>query len=71
MLSESYTDFLKLSFNHYDPCLQSEQATFDLNDQQRDRLLAMFAFLIAMFERAYLVAYEPDMAKRRKRRWAS
>jgi len=71
MLSDGYTNFLKLSLQHSDLRLQSEKATVGLNDEQRDRLLAMFAILIALFERAYLVAYEPDMPQRRQRRWAS
>ena len=71
MLADGYTNFLKLSLNHSDLRLQSEQATVDLTDEQRDRLVAMFAILIALFERAYLVAYEADMPERRKRRWAS
>ncbi|WP_406871574.1 hypothetical protein WHT83_14690 [Aminobacter sp. P9b] len=71
MLSDGYTNFLKLSLQHSDLRLQSEKATVGLNEEQRDRLLAMFAILIALFERAYLVAYEPDMSERRQRRWAS
>lgn len=71
MLADGYTNFLELSLDHSDLRLQSEKATIDLNDEQRDRLVAMFAILIALFERAYLVAYEPDMPERRKRRWAS
>ncbi|KQU75781.1 hypothetical protein ASC75_17270 [Aminobacter sp. DSM 101952] len=71
MLSDGYTSFLTLSLQHSDLRLQSEKATLDLDDEQRDRLLAMFAILIALFERAYLVAYEPDMPERRRRRWSS
>lgn len=71
MLADGYTNFLELSLDHSDLRLQSDKATVDLTDEQRDRLVAMFAILIALFERAYLVAYEPDMPERRKRRWAS
>lgn len=71
MLSDGYTNFLKLSLEHSDLRLQSAEATLDLNDEQRDRLLAMYSILIALFERAYLVAYEPAMPPRRQRRWAS
>ena len=71
MLSDGYTDFLKLSLGHSDLRLQSQDATVNLTGEQRDRLLAMFAILIALFERAYLVAYEPDMPERKRRRWAS
>lgn len=71
MLSDGYTDFLKLSLGHSDLRLQSQDATVNLTDEQRDRLVAMFAILIALFERAYLVAYTPDMPERKRRRWAS
>ncbi|MEJ6783113.1 hypothetical protein [Aminobacter sp. Piv2-1] len=71
MLSDGYTNFLTLSLDHSDLQLQSQQATSDLSPEQRDRLLAMFAILISLFERAYLVAYEPGMPERRRRRWAS
>ncbi|WP_378952400.1 hypothetical protein [Mesorhizobium sp. ANAO-SY3R2] len=71
MLADGYTNFLTLSLDHSDLHLQSEHPTTNLNDEQRDRLLAMFAILIALFERAYMVAYEPDMPARRQRRWAS
>lgn len=71
MLADGYTNFLTLSLDHADLRLQSEEATFNLDGDQRDRLLAMFSILISLFERAYLVAYEPDMPERRQRRWAS
>lgn len=70
-LSNSYSDFLKLSLDHSDLRLQSPHATPDLTDEQRDRMLAMFGILIALFERAYIVIFEPDMSSDRQRRWAS
>lgn len=71
MLSDGYTNFLTLSLDHSDLYLQSQTATKDLTAEQKDRLLAMFAILISLFERAYLVAYEPEMSERKRRRWAS
>lgn len=71
MLADGYTNFLTLSLDHADLRLQSEDATGDLDGDQRDRLLAMFSILISLFERAYLVAYEPNMPERKQRRWAS
>ncbi len=70
-LSDGYTNFLTLSLDHSDLHLQSQTATGTLDAEQQDRLLAMFSILIALFERAYLVAYEPGMTERRRRRWAS
>ena len=71
MLADGYTNFLTLSLDQSDLYLQSHAATKGLTDEQRDRLLAMFAILVALFERAYLVAYDANMPERRKRRWAS
>ncbi len=71
MLTDGYTSFLTLSLDHSDLHLQSRTATTNLDAEQQDRLIAMFSILIALFERAYLVAYEPDMPERRRRRWAS
>lgn len=71
MLADGYTNFLTLSLDHPDLRLQSEEASTNLDGDQRDRLLAMFSILISLFERAYLVAYDPDMPERRRRRWAS
>lgn len=71
MLSDGYTNFLTLTLEHSDLYLQSHTATEGLTAEQKDRLLAMFAILISLFERAYLVIYEADMPERRKRRWAS
>ena len=70
-LADGYTDFLKLSLENADLKLQSKVATPGLTDEQTDRMLAMFGILISLFERAYMVVYEPGMSARRQRRWAS
>jgi hypothetical protein len=36
-----------------------------------ERMLVIFDMLISLFERAYLLAYEPDMADKQRRRWHS
>ncbi|MEI5679728.1 MULTISPECIES: hypothetical protein [unclassified Mesorhizobium] len=71
LLSDGYTDFLKLTLEHPDLKLQSRTATPNLTEDQVERMLAMFAILIALFERAYLVAYDDDLTPRKLRRWAS
>jgi hypothetical protein len=71
LLSDGYTDFLKLTLEHPDLKLQSRTATPNLTEDQVERMLAMFAILIALFERAYLVAYDDDLPPRKLRRWAS
>jgi len=71
LLSDGYTDFLKLALEHPDLRLQSREATSDLTEEQTERMLAMFGILISLFERAYVVAYEDDMPQRKMRRWRS
>ena len=71
MLSDRYTDFLKLALDNPDLKLQSREATAGLNEEQAERMLTMFGILISLFERAYLVAYEEHMSERKLRRWRS
>jgi hypothetical protein len=71
MLADGYTDFLKLTLDHPDLKLQSREATPGLNELQVEQMLALFAILIALFERAYLVAYEKNMTPRKLRHWRS
>ncbi len=71
MLSDRYTDFLKLALDNPDLKLQSREATTGLNEEQAERMLTMFGILVSLFERAYLVAYEERMSERKLRRWRS
>jgi hypothetical protein len=71
LLSDGYTDFLKLVLDNPDLKLQSSHATPNLSEDQRERMLAMFGILIALFERAYVFAYEDPMTPRKARRWRS
>jgi hypothetical protein len=71
MLADGYTDFLKLTLEHPDLKLQSTHATPDLNEEQTERMITLFAILVALFERAYMVAYEEKMPPRKARHWSS
>lgn len=71
MLSDGYTDFLKLSLQHPDLKLQSRYATPNLDEEQVERMQTLFAILISLFERAYVVAYEDNLSPRKRRHWAS
>jgi hypothetical protein len=42
-----------------------------LNEEQRERQLIIFAMLTSLFERAFLLLYEDDMAPKQARRWNS
>jgi hypothetical protein len=70
MLSDAYTDFQKLVLDNPDLKLRSRsRLASDLTDEQKERALAMFEILISLFERAYLLAYEPGMTDKQLRRW--
>jgi hypothetical protein len=71
LLQDAYNDFLKIVLDNPDLQLRSASMRTDLTDQQRERTLIIFEMLIALFERAYIVSYEPDMKGVALRRWNS
>lgn len=71
MLSDAYTDFLKLVMTNPDLKLRSQSSTGQLTDEQQERRYVLFEILISLFERAYLLAYEPEMSGKQLRRWYS
>jgi hypothetical protein len=71
LLSDNYQDFLKMALGHPDLHLFTPQQTPELNDEQRERMLIIFNMLISLFERAYLLLYEPKMSSKHRRRWLS
>jgi len=70
-LSDAYIDFLEVVLTNSDLKLHSQESTPDLSDEQRERMWVVFDMLISLFERAYLLAYEPDMNAKQDRRWHS
>ena len=70
LLSDNYQDFLKVVLENSDLRLFSQQPV-DLSDEQNDRRVVLFAMLISLFERAYLLLYEPDLRNSKLRRWRS
>ncbi len=71
LLSDAYTDFLKLIIAHPDLRLHSQVGPTNLTDEQRERALAIYDMLVSLFERAYLLVYEEQMADKQLRRWRS
>lgn len=71
LLSDAYTDFLKLVLENPDLQLRTRSHTPNLSGEQLERMMVLFEILIALFERAYLLAYEDDMSDRKRRRWLS
>jgi hypothetical protein len=71
-LSDEYREFLKLVLDNADlHLLRREGARVELNEEQKERQLAIFGILISLFERAYLLVYEDKMDKQTRRMWQS
>ena len=71
LLSDAYNDFLKVVLDHSDLQLRTNTPLADPTPEQRERMLVIFDMLISLFERAYLVAFKPDMGETERRRWNS
>jgi hypothetical protein len=71
LLSDNYQDFLKVALENPDLRLFSGDAQLTLNEEQKERQLIIFAMLVSLFERAYLLLYEEGMSPTQTRRWNS
>lgn len=82
LLSDAYTDFLKLVMansdlkltlyiNDTDVKKRDELLLENFTEEQQERMHVLFEILISIFERAYLLAFEPKMSKKQLRRWRS
>jgi len=71
ILSDAYNDFLKVVLANPDLQLRSARNMHSRSPEQHERVLIIFEMLIALFERAYLVAYKPTMSAVEMRRWNS
>jgi hypothetical protein len=71
LLSNDYTDFLKLVIANPDLKLRSSERPPTLDEEQQERKLLIFDMLVSLFERAYLLAYEEGMSDKQLRRWRS
>jgi hypothetical protein len=71
LLSNAYNDFLKVVLANPDLQLRSNEPLANPTPEQYERMLVIFDMLMSLFERAYLVAYKPDMSETEARRWNS
>lgn len=71
LLNDAYIDFLEVVLKHPDLRLRSNAPTPNLTPEQEERMLVIFDMLIALFERAYLVAHDDHMPPDKARRWNS
>lgn len=70
-LSDEYADFMRLVIANADLQLLSPAAKNELSEEQRERKHALFAILVSLFERAYVLVYEEDMSRQQRRLWMS
>ena len=71
-LADEYTDFMKLVLENADlRLLQRVGPPPELSPEQRERRFALFTVLVSLFERSYLLVYEPHMDRQTKRLWQS
>lgn len=71
LLSNAYTDFLKVVLANADLQLRSTHALANPTPEQLERMRVIFDMLVSLFERAYLIAYRPQMSETERRRWNS
>ncbi|OJW94033.1 hypothetical protein [Thiobacillus sp. 65-1402] len=70
-LSDEYADFMRLVIDNADLHLLSPAAKGELSEEQLVRKHALFAILVSLFERAYVLVYEDDMSRQQARLWQS
>jgi hypothetical protein len=71
-LSDEYMTFLKLVLDNADlQLLHRTGAPRTLTEEQFERRFAIFGILVSIFERAYILVYEPRMPKQTRRLWSS
>jgi hypothetical protein len=71
LLSDNYQDFLKVVLANPDLRLHTTPKTQNLTEEQHERMIVIFGMLVSLFERAYLLLYDPPMSEARQRRWRS
>lgn len=70
-LSDEYADFMRLVIANADLHLLSPAVKGALSEEQLERKHALFAILVSLFERAYVLVYEERMSRQQQRLWQS
>lgn len=70
-LSDEYASFMRLVIDNADLRLLSTAEKSVLSEEQLERKHALFAILVSLFERAYVLVYEDDMSRQQQRLWQS
>lgn len=69
-LAETYADFLKLVLDNADlKLLRRTAEPIELDEEQKERRYALFGILTSIFERAFVMVYEVNMNRQRRRLW--
>ncbi len=69
-LADDYEEFLKLALQHADlRVMSSNTAALALTPEQQERRNVLFEILTALFERAYILAFEEGLTGDAARRW--
>ena len=71
LLSDAYNDFLKVVLANADLQLRTRETLPNPTPDQTERMAVIFDMLMGLFERAYLVAWKPEMSATEQRRWNS
>lgn len=70
-LAASYTEFLELVLANPELKLRGTTRTLNLTEDQSERMIVILEILISLFERAYILLYEPALTGKALRRWRS
>ncbi|MDP2111339.1 MAG: hypothetical protein Q8N48_11950 [Thiobacillus sp.] len=70
-LADEYADFMRLVIDNADLHLLSPAVKGELGEDQLERKHALFAILVSLFERAYVLVYEDGMSRQQARLWQS
>ncbi len=70
-LSDEYAGFMRLVIDNADLHLLSPVSRGELSEEQQERKQALFAILVSLFERAYVLVYEEKMSRQQARLWQS
>jgi hypothetical protein len=70
-LSDEYADFMRLVIDNADLHLLWPAVKGELTEEQLVRRQALFAILVSLFERAYVLVYEEAMSRQQQRLWQS
>jgi hypothetical protein len=71
VLADNYTRFMELVLENPDLRIGSDEPTPELSKEQKERMMALFAILVTLFERSYINLHTPKMKGRQLRRWRS